>query len=413
MNTDERTVTNVNEFDANVVNNECAEPKKRSTMWQNVSIGGVGGIALGVASSFFTIGSGHAAETPELNHLDLSAADIPVANAVNAEMSFEDAFEAARSEIGAGGVFEWGGKIYTTYTPEEWEAMPAMERDEFCASLIHTPDEVAAEAEVTPEPTPEHQSININIGNIHIGDININQANDAASEVSQEEPQVIEAAPFATAVNDDMSFNQAFAAARAELGAGGVFEWHGKTYNTFYAEEWKSMSDEERREFQESIEKPAVADNHVVQNDETAADAQVVADVQQVDADDVPGVVAMEEDALSNDVNVIGVFEGNVEGQDMYVGAVEVDGHNVMVVDVDHDGTFDVAIADVDQDGIFDVAATDIDSNGIIDDNEIFLHSPMDTPDDMLASNDILDSDNLLSSDGMPDYMNDADVSMC
>ena len=469
MNTDERTVTNVNEFDANVVNNECAEPKKRSTMWQNMSIGGVGGIALGVASSFFTIGSGHAAETPELNHLDLSAADIPVANAVNAEMSFEDAFEAARSEIGAGGVFEWGGKIYTTYTPEEWEAMPATERDEFCASLIHTPDEVAAEAEVTPEPasevtpepasevtpepasevtpepasevtpepasevtpepasevtpeptsevtpepTPEHQSININIGNIHIGDININQANDAASEVSQEEPQVIEAAPFATAVNDDMSFNQAFAAARAELGAGGVFEWHGKTYNTFYAEEWKSMSDEERREFQESIEKPAVADNHVVQNDETAADAQVVADVQQVDADDVPGVVAMEEDALSNDVNVIGVFEGNVEGQDVYVGAVEVDGHNVMVVDVDHDGTFDVAIADVDQDGIFDVAATDIDSNGIIDDNEIFLHSPMDTPDDMLASNDILDSDNLLSSDGMPDYMNDADVSMC
>ena len=90
MNTDERTVTNVNEFDANVVNNECAEPKKRSTMWQNMSIGGVGGIALGVASSFFTIGSGHAAETPELNHLDLSAADIPVANAVNAEMSFED-----------------------------------------------------------------------------------------------------------------------------------------------------------------------------------------------------------------------------------------------------------------------------------------------------------------------------------
>ena len=118
----------------------------------------------------------------------------------------------------------------------------------------------------------------------------------------------------------------------AELGAGGVFEWHGKAYNTFYAEEWKSMSDEERREFQESIEKPAVAYNHVVQNDETAADAQVVADVQQVDADDVPGVVAMEEDALSNDVNVIGVFEGNVE---VYVRAVEVDGHNVMYYDYD------------------------------------------------------------------------------
>lgn len=41
----------------------------------------------------------------------------------------------------------------------------------------------------------------------------------------------------ATGVNDEMSFNEAFAAARSEVGAGGAFEWRGNVYGTYYAEE--------------------------------------------------------------------------------------------------------------------------------------------------------------------------------
>jgi hypothetical protein len=55
--------------------------------------------------------------------------------------------------------------------------------------------------------------------------------------------------PVAHNVTDSMSFNEAFATARHEVGAGGVFEWHGKAYNTFYAEEWKGLSDDYKQQF--------------------------------------------------------------------------------------------------------------------------------------------------------------------
>ena len=49
----------------------------------------------------------------------------------------------------------------------------------------------------------------------------------------------IDTAPSASdgTVTDDMSFSEAFGSAREELGAGGVFEWNGQVYSTFYATE--------------------------------------------------------------------------------------------------------------------------------------------------------------------------------
>ena len=54
---------------------------------------------------------------------------------------------------------------------------------------------------------------------------------------------------IATSVDDSMSFSEAFAAARKEVGAGGLFVWHGNTYGTYYAEEWNAMSEEEKEEY--------------------------------------------------------------------------------------------------------------------------------------------------------------------
>ncbi|WP_080241170.1 hypothetical protein [Spirosoma rigui] len=54
-------------------------------------------------------------------------------------------------------------------------------------------------------------------------------------------------------VTDDMSFEQAFAAARDEVGEVGVFNWHGLWYNTFREEEWSDLSLEQRQEFVEAI----------------------------------------------------------------------------------------------------------------------------------------------------------------
>jgi len=83
-----------------------------------------------------------------------------------------------------------------------------------------------------------------------------NTTNNAEADASKAGVSVSEAehwdphtAPMASeeTVNDEMSFSQAFASARQELGAGGVFEWHGQYYGTFYENE---MNDK----FQPTIE---------------------------------------------------------------------------------------------------------------------------------------------------------------
>ena len=54
---------------------------------------------------------------------------------------------------------------------------------------------------------------------------------------------------IAHGVNDSMSFSEAFAAARHEVGPGGIFEWHGQAYGTYYSNEWDAMSDEEHDQY--------------------------------------------------------------------------------------------------------------------------------------------------------------------
>ncbi|GAB3948226.1 hypothetical protein GCM10028805_22090 [Spirosoma harenae] len=54
-------------------------------------------------------------------------------------------------------------------------------------------------------------------------------------------------------VVDNMSFGQAFRAARNEVGVGGVFSWHGRWYNTFEKEEWEDLSLVQRQEYAEMI----------------------------------------------------------------------------------------------------------------------------------------------------------------
>jgi len=54
---------------------------------------------------------------------------------------------------------------------------------------------------------------------------------------------------IAHSISDSMTFEQAFASSREEVGPGGVFRWHGNTYSTFYKEEWGSLSLEQKQEF--------------------------------------------------------------------------------------------------------------------------------------------------------------------
>lgn len=170
-------------------------------------------------------------------------------------------------------------------------------------------------------------------------------------------------------VSDDMSFGEAFAAARAEVGAGGVFMWHGNLYNTYVAEEWDAMSQEERAEFGDRVYDTCVAEN------------DVTGDVDSVD------VVAVEEEGVR--VEEIGIVETEDGGQ-MIVAVGSVDGEQVAFADVDCDGEIDV---------VMDSHGNQYPGNGISVDDlcEIAM------ADESYGVQDTM-------YEGTPDYMNDADT---
>lgn len=81
-----------------------------------------------------------------------------------------------------------------------------------------------------------------------------------------------EVEPSDSVVNDEMSFGEAFAAARAAYGPGAVFEWNGNKYNTNYKEETdeqegKSCTDADSMTFKEEMS---------AEVEDDAADVQVI-----------------------------------------------------------------------------------------------------------------------------------------
>ena len=95
-------------------------------------------------------------------------------------------------------------------------------------------------------------------------------------------------------VSDDMSFSEAFAAARAEVGPGGVFVWHGGVYGTYYETEWNAMSPSERAEFahlsQPAIEQEAPIHHH---HDHVDVVHHHDVNVHNVDLDDDVAIVGV------------------------------------------------------------------------------------------------------------------------
>lgn len=70
---------------------------------------------------------------------------------------------------------------------------------------------------------------------------------DVAGQESVPEPETLEAPEETGAVDlDSLSFSEAFKAARHEVGGGGgIFEWHGKYYNTYTDKEYENLTEEQ------------------------------------------------------------------------------------------------------------------------------------------------------------------------
>ncbi len=222
----------------------------------------------------------------------------------------------------------------------------------------------------------------------------------------------------ATSVNDSMSFGEAFAAARAEVGAGGVFEWHGNIYSTFTAEEWSSMTPAERDEYGSHFSWHSshhdTADNHSGHGGHDDVVAQHDGQPAQHHEPNAPGNDPNVHPAGNTtdddvDIQVLGVTHDDETGAN--IGTAVIGGHQAVFVDADNDHVFDVLAVDVNDNGSVDEGEmVDISENNItVDDLGGFVgtndgmmqahadpsydadmgESPIPTDDALIASNDI------------------------
>lgn len=71
----------------------------------------------------------------EVDSSDLCEYEVPTSvefsESVTDEMSFNQAFQTAREELGQGGFFTWRGQHYNTYNKEEWDSFSEEDKKEF------------------------------------------------------------------------------------------------------------------------------------------------------------------------------------------------------------------------------------------------------------------------------------------
>lgn len=255
------------------VDNHVASKSSGKSVWGKVAAGAGAGIVLGAATTVLSSSSEPVEAQQEIQHPEWTDGEVPVATSVNDDMSFTDAFNAAREEVGSGGVFEWHGYIYSTYTDDEWNSMSEAEREEYGSHFNWTPEE-----------------------------------------------------------SDDVTASVA--------------------------------SDVDTDDVEVTVDGPA--DEPYAQEDVADVEPAGGNDPHLVDASDVV-------DVDDPEVEVLGVIHDDETGAN--IGGMLVGDQQVVLVDVDNDQAFDVMVADVDNNGtITDNEVIDISSHGITVDQLGGLH---------------------------------------
>ena len=198
---------------------------------------------------------------------------------------------------------------------------------------------------------------------------------------------------------DATNFSDAFAQARQQVGAGGVFEYNGSLYGTYYADEWNKMSAQEKADYQNRVNEVTPSHNH----SSSQSAGNNIAVHHETTHEVIPANAEMiSQDPIDNEIRVLGVETvQNDEGEIMNVALVECDGDQAMLVDVDNNGTFDVLLHDDNGDGQIQEAEVHNIEQANLDVADLLQAQASQEGDMLYASND-----------DMPDYINDADSMM-
>lgn len=228
-------------------------------------------------------------------------------------------------------------------------------------------------------------------------------------------------------VDDSLTFSQAFAEARHQVGAGGVFEWHGKVYGTYYKTEWDNMSVSEHAEWRAKIDYDDILDSE----NHTSLDSHYASSVPSngtyIDNESSSHVAQTQtSDSDDNEVHVVGVaVQDNGQGGMATIAALSHDGDVAVVVDVDSNGTIDFFVQDnngngqIDQGEIHVVDNVQITTDDVINAyvNEVHTQGTeavvtnLDTGEQIvIPESGPIDNVQTVSYDDIPDYINNADT---
>ena len=295
---------------------------------KQVAAGAVGAVA-GAAGAIISMGfvvPGEAPETPETPETstagtstgtmpsvdDFDGQHIPEATGVNDNMSFSEAFAAARAETGAGGVFFWRGGVYGTYYRDEWSQLSPEYKEAFSnypyrqtenthADSGHTPEEPA----VTPtggktDAEQEHVAATSSVGDTseHVAQPEAGQEHVAATSSVGDTSEHAEQPATAS---DEVEAGQEHVAATSPVG-----------------------------DTSEHVAQPEAGQEHV-------AATSSVGDTSEH---------AEQPATASDEVEVLGVHYTEVDGHTVAVAPISVNGNEALLVDVDTDGIFDYALTD-------------------------------------------------------------------
>ena len=202
-------------------------------------------------------------------------------------------------------------------------------------------------------------------------------------------------------VNDDLSFGEAFEQARAEVGPGGVFHWHGGIYNTYSADEWNNMTIEQKHDFAQQVQ-PEIRPDEL--STPTDTNPQVVVVHHVYEHNEAPATAPIH-DSSSDDVQIVDQQAAQASSQDNdvhIVGYGNVEGHVAVALDLDNDYNADIAIIDINDNNDLDVQDVVVDTDG-----------NMATVGELVGEQDpnqMASMENPDVAEDMPDYMNDVMV---
>lgn len=305
----ENTQNNANESSSTQEPGGETKKSTGSTVGKIIAIGGVSGILLGTAAELTYD------HRPEDNNGKVETADN---GAADGDMSFAEAWSAARAEVGPNGTFEWHGNVYSTATAEEWAATHSMAHE--------------------PAPTPAVNDAPM--ADTYLANSDTNHASTLVNNDGVLDPSEVQVLGVSVHQENYGSETVTMGLGIAEGHAAIVFDADNDGYADLLAVDRNDNLEFERHEL-ENVHGSGITMGQAHQSLTNSS-----ARMPSTSAEPAP-------DFSADEVQVLGVTTIDVEGQPMLAGAAMADNHFAVAVDASGDGQFDVGIIDQNDDSMF------------------------------------------------------------